>query len=307
MSALSEFWCEIRGTFLRRTWDSFHEDEIMVRAAAISYYAVFSFPALLVLTSTITGIVFAQETLTGEFERQLASVIGTGAAEQVAQMALSAGRGGAGGLIATLIGLAVLIFSATGVVAQLQSALDRVWDVEPDPHSNAVKTLLQQRVLSFFLIVGIAVTGLVFVTTSSLVSSGSAFVSGLLPAGLSWVAAQAIGVGVNLVLLTVLFMIVYKVLPDARVSWGVVWGGALTTALLFDLGQWGLSLYFGRTDLAGSYGAAGSLALLMAWVYYSSIVMLLGAELTREWARGRGDRVRAAPGAIRVIWRRQVL
>jgi membrane protein len=277
----------------------------MTGAAAISYYAVFSIPALLVIIINIAGFFLGQNQVSDEVRRQVASYIGPGVADQVIRMAESAGQNTGGGFVATIVGLAALVFGATGVFVQLQTSLDKAWDVEPRSDDGVVRSALKQRAAGFLEVVVLALLLMLYV---ALTTAGALnFVVNWLPAGWSEVTFQFIAFAVNLAALTLVFAGLFKTLPDAEIRWRVVWLGAFVTAVLFSAGQILIGMYFGHANIAGAYGAAGSLALLMVWIYYSAMILLFGAELTHAWAHMHGMEAAPSKGARRVVWKRQEL
>jgi membrane protein len=288
---------------LKKTFDAFAEDECMSGAAAISYYAIFSIPALLVIIINIAGFFLGQRQVGDEVRTQIASYIGPSVADQVIRMAEAAGNNSGGGLVTTIIGVIALMFGATGVFVQLQTSLNKAWDVEPRPDQGVIEVAVKQRAVGFLEVLGLAVILMLYIVLTT--ADALQVLVNWLPEGWSQATFQTIAFLSNLGALTVLFAGLFKSLPDAEIRWRVVWLGAFVTAALFTLGQILIGLYFGHANIAGAYGAAGSLALLMVWIYYSSILMLFGAGFSHAWAQSHGIEAAPSKGARRVVWRRQ--
>lgn len=292
---------------LKETIDEFLRDECARMAAALSYYTIFSLPALLLLVMLVARPFVGEAAVRDRIEGQVALVVGPRAAEQVGEILTNVGAPGQGNpLLVVLSGLA-LLFAATGAFAQLQIALNRTWEVEPDPDRGGVRNFLVKRAFSFLLILGVAVLLLGSMITNTILTGFGAFVGDLLPAGWSTTAFVIINFTLSFAVAVVVFAVLFMVIPDARLHWRDVWIGALATATLFLLGNFGLGLYLSRADPASSYGAAGSLAVMLVWVYYSAMIVLLGAELTQVITRRRGTKIRPSRGAVRVVIERRVV
>jgi membrane protein len=191
----------------------------------------------------------------------------------------------------------VLLFGATGAIAELQDALNTAWGVQPDPNKGGVKSFFLKRLLSLALVAGIAFLLLVSLLLTTAITISEKWLPGQISAPLLY----GVNVAADLIVITLLFAAIFKFLPDAQVAWRDVWIGAAVTAGLFILGKFGLGVYLGNSNVASAYGAAGSLVLVLVWIYYSALILLLGAEFTQVWARERGKRVRAEEGAVRVV------
>jgi membrane protein len=203
------------------------------------------------------------------------------------------------GILATAFGLGLLLFSATGVMLQLQSALNKAWGVMPDPNAGGFKNFLMKRLLSLGMILGIAFLLIVSMLLTAVLSVVSSRVNAWVPSGGdSWIA-HATNVVVNVIVFTTLFAAMFKWLPDAIIRWRDTLIGAGITAALFLAGQFGMGVYFGMKQ-EGAYGVASSFVLLLLWVYYSSMIFLMGAEFTQVWAYTQGMEITPEPGAVRV-------
>ncbi len=292
-----------RGVFaiLKKSVRDFMEDDVPTMAAALSYYTVFSLPPLLVLLFMLLGAVLDPADIQGTVESQIGQMMGPQGAEQIRTIIANAERPGSGGLIATIVSFVVLLLGATGVFGQLQAALNRAWEVAPDPEQGGLKSFLMKRIFSLGMVLGLAFVLLVsLVLSATLTAFGDSLVQ-FLPAGLSHPVLQGINNLISFAVITALFAAIFKILPDATVAWRDVWVGAAFTALLFTLGKFLLGLYLGRSDPGEAFGAAGALALMLVWIYYSSMIVLLGAEFTQAWAKRRGQGIAPEKGAVRVV------
>ena len=290
----------IFGLFKKSVSD-FIADDCMDSAAALSYYTIFSLPAILVLLLLLVSSVMDPNDVRGGLESQMQSLMGPNAGEQVRTIIEKSEQKPSGGAIPTVLGILGLIFGATGAFGQLQKSLNRTWDVEPDPNQGGIKAFLTKRVFSLGIILVVAFMLLVSLVISTALSGMGDRLQSFLPSGLSEPVLQALNLAISLAAITLLFAAMFKVLPDAKISWRSVWVGAVVTAILFVLGKYLIGLYLGNSNPGQAYGAAGSLAVLLLWIYYSSLIVLFGAEFTETWARERrGETIEPEPGAIRV-------
>ena len=284
---------------LKQSFKDFMKDDCMTSAAALSYYTVFSLPAILMLIMLLVSSIMDPSDVRGGLEAQLQSLMGQGAGDQVRTMLQETERPG-GGLIPTIVGLVALAFGATGALGQLQAALNRAWNVEPDPNQGGIKSFLTKRLFSLGMLLSIAFLLLVSLVISTMLAGVGDRLSGFLPSGLSEPVLHALNLGVSLVVISLLFAAMFKVLPDAKVAWRTVWAGGIATAVLFVLGKFLIGLYIGQSNPGEAYGAAGSLIVMLLWIYYSALIVLFGAEFTETWAEKRGEGVEPEPGAVRV-------
>jgi membrane protein len=286
------------GGLLKDTFKDFSDDECPVRAAALSYYIVFSLPPLLILILLIASAVWEPAEVQRALTEQMGGFMGPQGAQEIGTIMQEAERPGGRGLKAVL-GIAAIIFGATGSFLQLQSALNRAWEVEPDPRQGGIKNMITKRILSLGMILGVAFLLLVSLALSALLTAVGGMIGRIIPGG-SEVVAQIFNFVLSFVVITGLFAAIYKVLPDARIAWKDVWVGAVVTSLLFTIGKFLLGLYLGRSNPGEAFGAAGSLALLLVWVYYSSMIVLFGAEFTQAWAIRKGAGIVPKEGARRM-------
>lgn len=270
-------------------------------AAALSYYTFFSLPPLLILLLLLAGTLADPDDVQGAILQQIRNLVGPGGAEQVKVILGQAEQPGAGKPVATLLGLAALVFGATTAFGELQNALNRAWRVEPDPALGILRNLLVKRVFSFGMLLVLAFLLLVSLALSALLVAFGDLLLAPLPDGIGKTLLQALNAVVTFTVITLLFAAMFKVIPDAKVDWSDVWWGALGTALFFVLGKLLLGIYLGSTDPGQAYGAAGSLAIILVWVYYSSMIILFGAEFTRVWAERYGTGIQPSEGAVQVV------
>ena len=269
------------------------DDDVPSLAAAIAYYTVFSLPPLLVVIVAVAGAVFGPAAVREALTGQVGSMIGPDAAGAIDGMIASAGNLG-DGIGSKIAGLAALLFGATGAFGQLQKAMNRAWEVD-DTESGGLLATVFKRFVSFGMILTIAFLLLVSLAVSAAVAAFGSAASAMAPGAIAEVGMQALNVGVSLGVITVLFAAMFKWLPDAEVSWKDVWVGAFVTSILFTVGKTAIGIYLGRADPGSAFGAAGSLALILVWIYYSALILLVGVEFTQQWAAFKGRRIVADP------------
>lgn len=281
---------------LKRTLSDWSEDRAPRLAAALAYYTIFSIAPVIIIVIAVAGMVFDEAAVRGEISAQLQSLVGAQAAEAIESMVANASRPTMN-TIAGIVGVVVLIIGATGVFFQLQDALNTIWEVQPRPGQGIVATI-RHRVLSFAMVLGIGFLLLVSLVLSATLSALGDVVMG--QALMDTTVGQIVNIIVSFAVTTLLFAMIYKVLPDAKISWSDVWIGAAATSVLFTLGKWLIGLYLGRSALGSSYGAAGSLVILLVWIYYSAQILFLGAEFTQVYAQRFGRSIEPRPYAVRV-------
>ncbi|HET6572233.1 MAG TPA: YihY/virulence factor BrkB family protein [Fimbriiglobus sp.] len=272
----------------RETWSEFSDDNAFRLAAALSYYTALALAPLLLVVIAIAGMIFGEQAARGEVVAQIKDLVGNQGAEAVQTM-LARSQPGEGGITSLVIGVVILVVGATGVFTALQDALNTVWDVDPKKSSSGgLWGMLKDRLLSFAMVCGLAFLLLVSLAASALMSGLSAALREWLPesVGLLWVG----DVLLTVVLTYLLFVMIFKVLPDVSVSWTDVWIGAGITTLLFMVGKYAIGLYLGRVAVGNPFGAAGSFVVLLTWFYYSSLILIFGAEFTHVYATRHGTR-----------------
>ncbi len=272
------------------------DDRVLRLSAALSYYSVFSLAPLVLIAISIAGAFYGEEAASGLLAETLRSSIGADAADAVQDMVLKT-REPSDNIIASITGVVVLILGATGVFGQLQDALNTVWSVQQKP-GRVIRTLLRDRLQSFgmVLIIGFLMLTSLILTTGLQIASD--LISRFIPIpALFWTLLSNV---TAFAIVAALFGAIFRFLPDVEIEWKDVRFGALITAGLFVLGKIVLAWYLGRAATASVYGSAGSLVLILLWVYYSSLILLLGAEFTEVNARNRGRSIRPSKGAVRV-------
>jgi len=288
---------------VRETFESWSGDQCPRMAAALAYYTTFSVGPLLLISIAAAGLIFGAENARKEILGQMGTLIGLQGADVLATVIDNAGRNRSGSLMATLLGAVALLFGASGVFTELQTSLNTIWRVEKKK-GRGVLGLIKDRFLSFAMVLGIAFILLVSLVVSALLQALGGIVSG-------WAGDTALMTLLynlfSLSVLSVLFALMFKLLPDARIRWRDVWLGAGITAGLFTAGKFLIGLYLGKSSLAGSYGAAGSLVVFLIWVYYSTQILFVGAEFTRVWAEHHGGLIPPDADAKRVVHRKAVL
>ncbi len=283
----------------KQSFKDFMKDDCMTSAAALSYYTVFSLPAVLMLIMLVVSSVMDPTDVRGGLESQLQALMGPSAGGEIRTILQETERPG-GGLIPTIVGIVALVFGATGALGQLQAALNRAWNVEPDPKQGGIKSFLTKRLFSLGMLLSIGFLMLVSLVISAALSGLGDGLTGFLPAGLSEPVLQGLNLAISLVVISLLFAAMFKVLPDAKVAWRSALVGGAATGVLFVFGKFLIGLYIGKSNPGEAYGAAGSLIVLLLWIYYSAIIVLFGAEFTETWADRRGEGVQPEPGAVRV-------
>lgn len=288
--------------YLKKLWTVFKETGIHWNAsspwrqsAILSYYTIFSLPALLLIVIVATGSLFGEEAVSNQLSEQIAGTIGKDAALAVEAMVVNAAETGSSTLN-MMIGIGLLLFGATTIFYHLQLSLNRIWGVVPQPKKAFLK-YLRDRLLSFGLVLIIGFLMLISLILTSLLATLGEWLTEFWP-GLMLPFVKLANHLISLLVSTTLFAMMFKLLPDAIIRWRSVGVGALITALLFALGQFGLSIYFSRTDPGSVYGAASSVILIMVWISYVALILLFGAEFTRQWANHFGHGIRPKGSAV---------
>lgn len=281
---------------VKQTYADWNEDKAPRLGAALAYYTVFSIAPLLLVIISIAGIFFGQKETSDQISTQISSVVGPQAAQFIEAMVEGARKPSAS-ILATIIGLVTLIFGAMGVFGQLQDALNTIWEVQAKPGRPFLDTL-KDRFRPFVMLIGVAFMLLSSLVVSTGIAALGAWMNSVLP--LPEFVLQAINFLISLVIVTLMFAFIFKVLPDVQIQWRDVWIGAAATALLFVLGQFGLAWYVGKTAASSTYGAAGSLVAVLLWVYWTSQILFFGAEFTQVYANKFGSKLVPSEGAIPV-------
>jgi membrane protein len=269
-------------TVLKNAFKSWFEKDPFRESSVIAYYAIFSLPGLLVVVMTLAGYFFGREAVNNQVAIQFTSTMGAETAKQIQDMIIQASRL-RNSLIATIIGLVTILVGATGVFAEFQFALNAIWEVKLDTTKSGIWNIIRVRLFSFGLIVSIAFLLIISLLVSTLISAFGAWLTSHFSDSFLLVL-NLLNTGLSVGILAVLFAIMFKILPDAKIKWRHVWIGSFVTAFLFEIGKYALGLYFGKANPGTGYGAAGSVILIILWVTYSSMIVLFGAEFTHAYA-----------------------
>jgi membrane protein len=280
------------------TFNEFMKDEATWKAAALSYFIVFALAPLLVLLLQVASFIWDPAEVRGALTGQFQALMGREVAGQVETMMTSAEqKTESGSGFRLILSIAGLLFGATGAFVALQTALNRAWEVEPDPKSGGIKNFLTKRLFSLGMVLAIAFLLMVsLAVTAALTAAGD-----LLFGAFGEVFAQVLNFALTFLVIAALFAAMFKVLPDAKVDWRDVRVGAVVTALLFVIGKTLIGLYIGQSDPGSAFGAAGSLAVLLVWIYYAAVILLLGAEFTQVWMKHHGREIEPEKGAVRIV------
>ena len=278
---------------LSATYTKWTEDHAQGLGAALAFYAVFSLAPLLLIVIAIAGLVFGQEAAQGQIIGQIQGLVGEDSAKAIQSM-IEEARKPAAGIIATVLAIVMLLLGATGVFAQLQEALNTIWRVEEKPGGGIWK-IIKDRFISLMAVLGTGFLLLISLVISAGLSAVGKTLEHFLP--VPGFLLQIINFFVSFAIVTLLFAMIYKLLPDISIQWDDVWIGAIITSLLFTIGKFLIGVYLGKSDVGIAYGAAGSLVVILIWVYYASQIFLFGAEFTAVYAHSRGSRVASSPRA----------
>lgn len=271
-------------SLIRQTLQEWRSDNIPTQAAALAYFTVFSLAPLLVIVLAVLGLIYDQGEARRYIIEELRKLLGPEGADLISNMLEAANKRGTG-VVATVVGLVTLFVGATGVFSHLQQTLNLIWEVKP--RALSLWQQIQLRLISFGLILAVGFLILVSLVANALLSALSNSVMGALGGGWLW---RGLDFVVSLGVTTLLFALIYKFLPDTVIAWRDVWIGAIITALLFNLGRLAIGFYLGNSATTSVYGAAGSLVILLLWIYYSAQIVLLGAEFTQVYAHRHGSR-----------------
>ena len=273
-------------TLLKDSVNGYIEDDALSRGAAIAYYTIFSIAPVLVIVIAIAGLVYGDEAAHGAITAQLQGMLGYDGAEAVQTMIASA-RNKSSGILATVLGIGTLLITASGVFGEMQTGLNVIWKVKPDPNASTVSRLIRARAASLGLVAALGFLLVVSLAVSATVAAAAQVLQHVLPD--VDILLQLVNFLLSFGMITLLFAAIYKVLPDKSIEWYDVWIGALATAFLFTVGKTAIGLYIGSSKVASSYGAAGALVIVLLWVYYSAQIFLFGAEFTKAFAHRHGS------------------
>lgn len=286
---LSRIWKLIKETF-----SEWSDDKVPRLSAALAYYTIFSIAPILVIAISIASLVFGREAAQGQIVQQMGGILGRTSAQALQEM-IAKSQNQTSGIIGTAVGLGALLFGATGLFAELHDSLNVIWEVKPKSGSGILQTL-KERFLSFTMVLGVGFLLLVSLVISAGLSAFGHYFSSLLP-GFT-ILAYILNFLISFAVITLLFAMIYKILPEVTITWRDVWIGAASTALLFVIGKFAIGLYLGKSSIASSYGAAGALVLILLWVYYAAQILFLGAEFTQVYSRYYGSRIVPSANAV---------
>jgi membrane protein len=279
---------------LKETFSEWSNDKAPRLGAALSYYTIFALAPLLIVVIAVAGLIFGRDAAEGRLLGQMSGLLGEDAARALQAMVAKAGLHG-GGVLATVIGVVTLGVGATGVVIELQDALNTVWKVIPKP-GRGIRGLVRDRLLSIAVVLGFGFLLIVSLVASAGLAAVGNLLHGWIP---GWVIlGYLLNYGLSFAVIGGMLAMIFKTLPDVEMAWRDVWVGAAATSVLFHLGKFLIGLYVGKASVASAFGAAGSLAVLLVWIYYTTQLILLGAEFTRVYANRFGSRVVPSENAV---------
>jgi membrane protein len=274
---------------LKATFAEWNRDQAPRLGAALAYYATFSLAPLLIIAVAISGLVFGREAASGQIIGQIQGLVGADTAATIQAMIAKSNQP-ATSVITSLLGIVALLFGASGVFGELQQSLNTIWDIEPKP-KHGLWTSMKEKFFSFGMVLGSGFLLLISLVLSAGLAAMSNIVTGLIP---GWgVITQVLNFILSFVVITVLFALIFKYVPETKIAWADVWIGAALTALLFTIGKALIGLYIGYSSLSSTYGAAASLVVILIWVYYSAQILFFGAEFTQVYANANGSRIRS--------------
>ncbi len=283
-------------SMLKESFQEWKEDDALQLGAALAYYTIFSLAPLLLIVIAVAGLAFGREAVQGRIVEQIDQLVGQQGAVAIQTMIANVAKHESG-VLATVIAGITILFGATGVFAQLQSSLNKIWNVEPKP-DRGILGFLKTRVASFGMILGIGFLLLVSLVVSAGVAAVNNYFVSLMPA--AEVLFQVLSLVISFAVVTLLFAMIFRFLPDAKVAWRDVWIGAAVTSVLFAIGKELIGLYLGHSSVASAFGAAGSVIVILVWIYYSTQILFFGAEFTQVYARRYGSQIVPDDDAVQV-------
>ncbi|MCX2454362.1 YihY/virulence factor BrkB family protein [Pedobacter sp. PLR] len=280
---------------LKATFTGFNDHKVTKLSGSLAYYTVFSMAPLLVVVISLCGIFLGQEAAQGKIYAQLAGFMGKETALQLQEIVSKAAIGDKG-LVAFIVGIVTLLVGATTVFADIQDSINSIWGLKAKPKRGWLK-ILQNRFLSFSVVISLGFILLVSLAITALLDGFNARLQARF-SDVSIVVFYVLNQLLTLAVISLIFAVIFKVLPDAKIKWKDVLFGAMVTAVLFMLGKFGISIYIGQSDVGSTYGAAGSLVILLLWTYYSSIILYIGAEFTKAYAVAYGSEIHPSQYAV---------
>lgn len=283
---------------LKTAATDFMDDQGLKLSAALSYYTIFSLAPMLLVMITVLSIFFGRDAIQGQVFEQISGLVGTQAAAQLQDILKNAELSNKSG-VAAAIGIGTLVIGATGVFAEIQSSINYIWSIEARPEKSWLK-YLKTRLISFSLILTLGFLLIVTLGVNALVDLLSARLEKYFSEA-SIIFFYILNTAIALGVITILFAVIFKVLPDGKLRWKECFVGAGFTAVLFAIGKFLISFYIGKSDLGATYGASASIIILLSWVYYSSIILYFGAEFTKVYAASDGTHIEPAEHAVRIV------
>jgi len=270
-----------KGTaILKETLAAWSEDKVPRLGAALAYYTLFSLAPLLIIVIGVTSLIFGEDAAQGRIAEQINGLVGDKGAQAIQAMLQNAGAEKSSGIVATVVGVVTLLFGASGVFGELQDALNTIWGVKAKSGRGLV-AIVRSRFFSFAMVLGIVFLLLVSLVVSAALAALGKFGHGRVPTAM----LHGLDLVVSISVVALLFAMIFKILPDVQIAWRHVWIGAFATSVLFTVGKMLIGLYLGRSGIGSAFGAAGSLVVVLVWIYYSAQILFLGAELTKTYAR----------------------
>ncbi|MFD0798404.1 YihY/virulence factor BrkB family protein [Maribacter chungangensis] len=283
-------------SLLKKTFKAWMADDPFRLSAVVAYYAVISLPALLVIIINVIGAIWGYEIVQGQLTEEFTTALGQDAASSI-ETIITETRSSDKNTLSTILGIATLLFGATGVFYQLKVSLNEIWKIAPNPKAKIWK-IVTDRALSFAFVLVIGFLLLISFIVTAAISALSNYIRKMLPDILVYLA-YSLDFMVSVGIISILFALMFKYLPDAKIKWKTVWIGAVLTAILFVVGKLGLSLYFGQMEPGSTYGAAGTIVLILLWVSYSSLILFFGAEFTYVYANRYGTGIEPTEIAVK--------
>lgn len=280
---------------LKDSFGSFMDDKVPKLGASLAYFTLFSVGPMLLVIIFVAGLLLGRQAIEGSLRDQIQALVGDDAAEQVQQLIASAATSEQG-TIAAVIGIITLVISASSVFAEMQDSINEIWHVKLKP-KQGWQLMLKNRMLAFGIVASMGFLLIVSMAAAAIIESLGQHLEKIIP-GVSVSILFAVSHAFTFVISTVLFAVIFKILPAARIKWADVWPGAVATVLLFMAGRFAISLYISQSDFGDTYGAAGSLVVVLVWIYYSSLIFYFGVEFTKAYAKRFGSGIHPMPYAV---------
>jgi membrane protein len=289
-STLKKIWKVLKDSF-----NGFSDDKVLKLSAALAYYTVFSIGPLIIVIIYLAGVIYGREAIQGSIFSHIEGLVGADAAQQIQSMIKNAVLNNKGN-IAAIIGVVTLVLGATGVFAEIQESVNMIWGLKPKPKKSWLK-MIMNRLLSFSVIVSLGFILMVSLILTGLIEALMGRLQAYFP-NITIVLVYVVNLVITFTIISTLFAIIFKVLPDAKIKWRDVLTGSMVTAVLFMAGKFAITFYIGSSNIGGTYGAAGSLVVLLLWVYYSSVILYFGAEFTKAYAANFGSPIHPSEYAV---------